>query len=111
MQARQAREQSGEARARGFISYQRKTNQDLADDEAEKNDAEAISPRSTAWWADPISGLPSSLEETAVEFIDAGFAPVNNGILRDKLQKVISSALNNLNKPPRFQILLSMSCQ
>lgn len=110
MQARQAREQSGEARARGFISYQRKTNQDLADDEADNNDGEAVSSRSTAWWPDPISGLPSSLEETAVEFIDAGFS-LENGILRDKLLKVLSSFLSNLNKPPRFQILLSMSCQ
>jgi RNA-dependent RNA polymerase len=74
--ARRAREIVGEARARGFRSfeYEKKTDDEIADIEGlahldtEIEDKE----QSSAWWRDPISGLPSR-SVTCLAFFMLGF--------------------------------------
>ena len=58
-------------------------------------------PRSTAWWPDYTSGQPSSLEETVLVLIEAGFHPLTEWILQEKLRQVINTALNkfSISKP------------
>lgn len=66
-------------------------------------------PRSTAWWPDYTSGQPSSLEETVLVLIEAGFHPLTEWILQEKLKQVINTALNkfSISKP---KIPLAESC-
>ena len=66
-------------------------------------------PRSTAWWPDYTSGQPSSLEETVLVLIEAGFHPLTEWILQEKLKQVVYTALNrfSINKP---KIPVAESC-
>jgi len=66
-------------------------------------------PRSTAWWPDYTSGQPSSLEETVLVLIEAGFHPLTEWILQEKLKQVINTALNrfSISKP---KIPVAESC-
>ena len=84
------------ARAKGYIWDHRQ--------EEGEEDAELLLddlPRSTAWWPDYTSGQPSSLEETVLVLIEAGFHPLTEWILQEKLKQVINTALNRFssNKP------------
>jgi hypothetical protein len=64
MAARMAREASGEAKARG---YRLREAEDVEfDDEDGLTELDETHQRSTAWWADEISGCPSSIEETVL---------------------------------------------
>lgn len=69
--ARLAREVSGEAKARGFRT---KETEDIEpDDEDDLAEPDATHQRSTAWWADEISGCPSSIEETVLVMLGRQF--------------------------------------
>lgn len=110
---RQARELLGQARARGFTAgYNRRPGQaDLADDDpAAQDDVDTVRGQSCAWWGDPVSGLPSTLEETAVQFIDGGFTPQNCKIFREKLRAVGRTTLYRQIRPPKYQVHVPMSC-
>lgn len=63
---------------------------------------------SVAWWADPISGSPSSLEETVMRLLDAGFSPDKLQVLREKLKKVIKSVIDTYRT--KFHIQVAESC-
>lgn len=66
-------------------------------------------PRSVAWWPDYTSGQPSSLEETVLVLIEAGFHPLTEWILQEKLKQVINTALSkfSVSKP---KIPVAESC-
>jgi hypothetical protein len=106
MSARIAREASGEARARGYFCHD---SEDFEDEDMD--DLEGPNPlldRSSAWWTDQVSGCPSGLEETVMVLLDAGFTPQDCPILREKLCKVMESAIKTYVK--RFRMGVAMSC-
>ncbi|KAF9652372.1 hypothetical protein BDM02DRAFT_3183762 [Thelephora ganbajun] len=92
------------ARAKGYIWDYR---QEEGDEDAESLGDDL--PRSTAWWPDYTSGQPSSLEETVLALIEAGFHPLTEWILQEKLRQVINTALNrfSISKP---KIPVAESC-
>ncbi|KAG6844808.1 hypothetical protein H0H87_003474 [Tephrocybe sp. NHM501043] len=101
LHSRRAREAVGEARFRGLgVHYE--NDGDEADEDGMKFD---ICPeRSTAWWADQTSGCPSSLEETVLVLLDAGFRPQNSPILRDKLKQVARTAVIHRTQKFRYEL-------
>lgn len=107
--SRRAREAAGEARVRGLGEVS-------VDDDDEGNEDEdgiqfdkAFEERSSAWWADQISGCPSSLEETVMVLLDAGFTPQNSPILREKLKQVVTTRIKAQTSSIRFHIPCSAS--
>ncbi|KII91170.1 hypothetical protein PLICRDRAFT_696285 [Plicaturopsis crispa FD-325 SS-3] len=105
MMERRARENVGEARAKGYGGDKDRDDNVLDDDDEIDNAADA---RSTAWWDDPISGCPSGLEETVMCLLESGFTPQNCPVLREKLIKVIEKVIKRyvLN----YRIDVPMSC-
>ncbi|EPQ58296.1 hypothetical protein GLOTRDRAFT_36051 [Gloeophyllum trabeum ATCC 11539] len=104
--ARAAREAAGEARVNGY--------RDKDDDDADDDDDEelidievAVNGRSSAWWADHISGCPSSLEETCMVLIDAGFTPDTCWVLQAKLREVIKSKIKTYVSKYNFEVFMS----
>jgi len=102
--AKLARLNISHARAKGYIWDHR---QEEGDEDAEPLVDDL--PRSTAWWPDYTSGQPSSLEETVLVLIEAGFHPLTEWILQEKLKQVINTALNrfSISKP---KIPVAESC-
>lgn len=103
--ARLAREAPGEARVRGY--GQREFEDPEADDD-DPLDQDLKSSKSTAWWADQTSGCPSSLEETVMVLLAAGFTPQNCAVLRAKLEKIIKTKIDNF--VTKYRIEVPMSC-
>lgn len=91
--ARRVREAEGEARFRGFADRYGDTAQEDDEEEPETFD-KAIHERSTAWWPDYISGCPSSLAETVMCLLDAGFTPQDLPVLRDKLKHIVKTKIS-----------------
>jgi len=102
--ARLARQAAGEARSKGFFVKDNDTEPEDEDD----LDAIIDNPRSIAWWGDEISGCPSSLEETALVMIDAGFTPRDCPVLADKLRNILKSSVDNFVHS--YKIEVPMSC-
>jgi RNA-dependent RNA polymerase len=108
---RKARQSKGDARAYGLIfDSKRETWEEEEDREVEGDDDVVHSIESTAWSRDPVSLLPSTLEETVVEFLDSGFQPAQNGVLRSKLIEVAKNDINSHYKPPKFYFTVPNSC-
>ena len=104
--SRMARELGGESRARGF--GHKEDEAEVDDDEDDLQIDPAFFQHSTAWWADQVSGCPSSLEETVMVLIDSGFHPRSCPVLAEKLKKVFEKAVNSfVNK---WRIEIPMSC-
>lgn len=107
--ARRAREQVAEARARGYVSDDPSI--ELLDDEdapVEERLERVLTEQSSAWWWDPISGCPSSLEETSMVLLDSGFSPDSSPILRVKQKEVALKCIKTpLNK---YRAAAPMSC-
>ncbi|KAG6907743.1 hypothetical protein DXG01_007543 [Tephrocybe rancida] len=101
LHSRRAREAVGEARARGFASYSSES------DDADEDDEDMGQARSTAWWADQTSGCPSSLEETVLVLLDAGFRPQDSPIVREKLKQVVRGAVHNRTVKYRYTLTQS----
>lgn len=99
--ARMAREAGGEARMRGFSEK---------DEDEDEDDLDGFqdSPQSAAWWADEISGCPSSISEIILTMLDAGFTPQECPFLAEKLKHFIWSLVKAYLKHPRLEV--SMSC-
>ena len=106
LSGRRARESIGEARVRGYTNKSPdEIELEFNDDENDEDlDQKITERRSTAWWTDYISGCPSSLEETIMVMLDAGFTPQKNPLLREKLHKVISSKIENRMQKIRFDV-------
>ena len=64
--------------------------------------------QSMPWQEDPYSGLPSSLWETCVALIDAGFTPANSRLPCDKLRNTMAALFSKMVEKCRF--LVPMSC-
>ncbi|KAK7060569.1 hypothetical protein VNI00_001335 [Paramarasmius palmivorus] len=101
--ARAARAHAGLARVKG---YSERDAQDVEDEDGllDENDEES----SVAWWCDEISQQPSSLEETVMRLLDAGFTPDSCPILLEKLSKIIETSI--LNHGTKYRIEVPMSC-
>lgn len=104
LHSRRAREAVGEARARGFNSY---SNEDDDEDDEDVMKYDIGQGRSKAWWADQISGCPSSLEETVLVLLDAGFRPQDSPIVREKLKQVVKGVVNNRTCKYRYELAQS----
>ncbi|KAI0646405.1 RNA dependent RNA polymerase-domain-containing protein [Trametes meyenii] len=107
MNARMTREAAGRARAAGYVA------EEYDDDDAEDEDGlkgldKALKEQSSAWWEDPISGQPSSLEETCLTLLDAGFTPSTCEVLRSKLWEVAKKAVATFQT--RYRFVAPMSC-
>jgi RNA-dependent RNA polymerase len=107
MSARMARQASGEARVRGLGDRDADGNE-LEDGEDLKEFANALIERSAAWWSDEISGCPSSLEETVLVLLDAGFVPQTCAVLKERLKVVMNTAISSYLK--RCKLEVQMSC-
>jgi hypothetical protein len=123
MVERKTRESKGEARARGFIFDHKHSSVDNGD---ELDGADPESSGSTAWWRDYISGLPSTLAETAIEALDSGFSPADCPVLNSKLLSIAKTEVHcplsathryltaiQINfqwKPPKFYFKICESC-
>ena len=104
MAARRAREDVGRARVNGY------SERDTEEIELEDEDGFTIDEtenQSVAWWSDEISGCPSSLEETIMYMLDAGFTPRDSPVLRDKLHKFIKGRVNSYVKTYRIDVPMS----
>jgi RNA-dependent RNA polymerase len=98
LSARRGRESVTDGRLKGFIDPKE---DDLKDDE--NADRDTSGQRSTAWWPDPISGCPSSMAETVMALLAAGFTPQNCPILMDKLKQITKCDITNLANKFRFE--------
>ncbi|KAJ7721959.1 RNA dependent RNA polymerase-domain-containing protein [Mycena maculata] len=106
--ARRVREAGGEARVRGFGDRFTDTAQEDDEEEPETFD-KAIHERSTAWWPDYISGSPSSLAETAMCLLDAGFTPQALPVLREKLKQVVKTKIKYRAQHFKYEVAESAS--
>lgn len=100
--ARSARRKAGLARVHGYS--ERDAQQD--EDEDGLDDADE-GERSTAWWDDEVSGQPSSLEETVMRLLDAGFTPKECPVMLDKLKHILLKQIDLSTS--RFHLEVPMS--
>lgn len=107
--SRRARGAAGEARVRGFGDRQMDEDDEDEDEDEERLEHfdKALDQRSSAWWADQISGCPSSLEETVMVLLDSGFTPQECPILREKLKQVVTTKIKTRTQNYRYDIELS----
>ncbi|KAJ7434748.1 RNA dependent RNA polymerase-domain-containing protein [Mycena galericulata] len=106
--ARRIRQAGSEIRFRGTGDRFADTTQDDDEEEPETFD-KAVHERSTAWWPDYISGQPSSLAETVMGLIDAGFTPQALPVLRDKLKQVVKTKIKYRSQHFRYDVAHSAS--
>ncbi|KZT73517.1 hypothetical protein DAEQUDRAFT_721575 [Daedalea quercina L-15889] len=104
------REAAGTARAKGY------TNRDAGgqrEDRAEDEDGldeldELLKEQSTAWWADPTSGCPSTISETVLVLLDSGFLPDKCPVLGSKLKNFVKQVITQCSN--KCHIAVPMSC-
>ncbi|KAG5653736.1 hypothetical protein H0H81_010993 [Sphagnurus paluster] len=103
--SRKARAAAGESRARGFgeRTADEDDEEDSEDDDGMKLEIK-LEKRSAAWWTDQTSGCPSSLEETVMVLLDAGFTPQSSPILREKLKQVVATRIKNKTTTYRYDL-------
>lgn len=104
--ARRAREEVSTARVKGYVLEDSKT-AGYADEEDEIDGG--LGEHSSAWWWDPVSGCPSSLEETAMVLLDSGFDPATSPVLREKQLNVAKKALKSALTKYRAHVPMSCS--
>ncbi|TFK23267.1 hypothetical protein FA15DRAFT_757378 [Coprinopsis marcescibilis] len=107
--ARKARENVGAARVKGYSERDLDENEPDDEDGFTQLDIDLAEEKSIAWWGDPISGCPSSLEETIMGLLDAGFTPQDCWMLRFKLNTVTKYAVRNQVKTYRMEVPMSCS--
>ncbi|KAK7061800.1 RNA-dependent RNA polymerase [Favolaschia claudopus] len=103
MSARMARQETVLARVKG---YSERDSAELEDDDEEGIKDEPVS---TAWWIDAISRCPSSLEETVMHLLDAGFNPRTCSVLRAKLEQVVNTCVKRCINSYRIDLPVGMS--
>ena len=106
---RQARRAAGAARSKGFIFEDREELSD-DDDDYDEDDVQdrILNDSSTAWCPDNVSGCPSTLEETVLSLLAAGFHPDRSGVLRAKAEAVAKRGMHTVQK--KCRIAVDMSC-
>ncbi|VDC07371.1 unnamed protein product [Peniophora sp. CBMAI 1063] len=107
--SRHARQSSGSARARGFVLEDcgEVDDEDYLDAGSQGRDISIE--RSLAWWPDDLSGMPSALDETALDMIQAGFRPDQNAVLAHKLKHVIISLVKTMSRALKVKLQVPMS--
>ena len=108
--ARLARMVGGAARFKGLVYEDRDPYGETEDEDCLEDaglDA-ASSEQSSAWWPDPISGQPSTLEDTVLGLLVPGFTPGDCPALRAKLKRVAEKPLNPVVN--KLRLLVPMSC-
>ncbi|THV08462.1 hypothetical protein K435DRAFT_641686, partial [Dendrothele bispora CBS 962.96] len=105
--ARKARLEPGMARLRGY-----KSNDNEAQEEGEEEDQNGLdqldtAESSVAWWADEISGQPSSLEETVMYVCASGFTPQTCFHMKEKLKHIFNKEIEKLRT---FRVDVRMAC-
>lgn len=108
---RLSREYGGESRVRGakYLDNDQPPEEDELDDEDGIRADFAIHERSLAWWADQVSGQPSTLEETVMCLLSSGFRPQSLPVLAEKLKQVLKRALNAYALHYRIAVPMSAS--
>ena len=101
-QARIRREAGGLSRALGYG-----IDSDGSDGVFDADDG--IGEQSMPWAPDLVSGLPSSLAETIMAFLAAGFHPHENNVLFAKLKAVVKMAIERA--VVRYKICLPLSVE
>ncbi|KAI0777795.1 RNA dependent RNA polymerase-domain-containing protein [Trametes elegans] len=109
MMARMAREAAGTARAAGYVAEDYDAELEEEDEDGLDGLDKALNDQSTAWWEDPISGLPSSLEETCLTLLDSGFTPSTCPVLKAKLKEVAKRVVTTFQTRYKFQVPMSCS--
>ena len=107
MAARLAREDAGRARVAGYVFEDRE--EDLDDEDGLGELDEALKDQSNAWWADDVSGCPSSLEETCMTLLAGGFTPQTCPVLKAKLSEVAKKVVKTFKTKYRFAVPMSCS--
>ena len=92
LMGRLRRATSGASRAWGFGEAANNIEAELSLDSDDDDD---MSDRSVTSSPDPLSGLPSSLVEQILSFLQAGFHPESTPILKKKLEILIKKAIND----------------
>jgi hypothetical protein len=109
MGTRIARDAGTESRARGFGERDDEDGDDEDDEDGLMVQAErALQERSTKWWWDEVSGSPSTLEETVLVLLDAGFMPQTCRVLREKLERVVEKKIKKYQRTAKVEV--PMSC-
>ncbi|KAI0737583.1 RNA dependent RNA polymerase-domain-containing protein, partial [Daedaleopsis nitida] len=108
MAARLARENNGTARAAGYV-VEDADEEELDDEDGLTQLGKELLEHSSAWWEDPVSGCPSSLEETCMALLDSGFRPDTCNVLRAKLAEVARKAVRTFTTRYRFAVPMSCS--
>ena len=103
--ARLSRAHSSAARLMG---YRFEDPEEEVEDELDPNELQAE--HSEAWWEDPVSGQPSSLEETVLHLLDSGFNPFTSAILQAKLSEVVKKAVKSCTQYGKVKIEVKQSC-
>ena len=91
LQGRLRRTTAGASRAWGFGEAANNIEAELTLDSDDDDD---MSDRSVSSSPDPLSGLPSSLVEQILSFLQAGFHPEKTPILKKKLEILIKKAIS-----------------
>ncbi|KAJ7665536.1 RNA dependent RNA polymerase-domain-containing protein [Mycena rosella] len=104
MSSRLARKETVLARVKGFSE---RDSDDLEHDNEERDATDQ--PTSTAWWVDQVSGCPSSLEETVMYLLDAGFTPQTCTVLRSKLDIIVQGCVKRCIESYRIDLPVGMS--
>ena len=107
--ARLAREMNGKARSSGYVFEDRMLESQDSNglDDLDELAFETVD-RSLPWWWDPMSGQPSSLEETVMYLLDSGFCPGKCNVLRAKLREVAESVTKTYTN--KYRLAVPMSC-
>jgi len=104
------REAAGTARAKGYTSRdvnEQGRDEDVDEDGLDELD-EVLKEQSTAWWADPTSGCPSTIAETVLVLLDSGFLPDTCPVLASKLKNCVKMVINQCKN--KCHITVPMSC-
>ncbi|KAJ3570203.1 hypothetical protein NP233_g4567 [Leucocoprinus birnbaumii] len=91
VKSRRAREEVALARVSGHTEHD--TTEEVPEDDEEAQVFDDAAYSSVEWWPDDVSGCPSSLEETIIAFLDAGFRPADCAILREKIVGVVKKTI------------------
>ena len=76
-------------------------------DRAEGGDnVDAHKAQCSAWWDDPVSRCPSSLEETVMHLLDSVFCHDTCPVLREKLKVVAIKTLNPVCNSYRMPVVM-----
>lgn len=102
--ARRLRLAGGMARARGLTQLD-----PGEEDEGEEDMERESDERSAPWWPDYLSGCPSSLEETILYLLLAGFRPESLPTLRSKLHNFLKSSLGSAASDFKIDVAKSLS--